>query len=101
LNSYKFSLFFSTLGLRPRHPHAYEPLPAPTEAPVLTAIVGQHHDITLYASTPQHGRPTQLLTNGKFAGFIPQPVGFALEQPSRCYVCPTLCVAGLPQLQEF
>ncbi|MDR1480214.1 MAG: hypothetical protein LBJ00_14860 [Planctomycetaceae bacterium] len=59
-----------SMGLRPRHPHAHEPIPAPTEAPVLTAIVGQHHDITLYASTLQHGRPTKFLTDGKYAGFM-------------------------------
>ncbi|MDR1384138.1 MAG: hypothetical protein LBJ67_09875 [Planctomycetaceae bacterium] len=59
-----------SMGLRPRHPHAHEPIPVPTETPVLTAIVGQHHDVTLYVSTLQHGRPTQFLKDGKFAGFL-------------------------------
>jgi hypothetical protein len=59
-----------SMGLRPRHPHSHKPIPAPTEAPVLTAIVGQHHDVTLYISTLQHGHPTQHIKDGKFAGFM-------------------------------
>ncbi|MDR1268982.1 MAG: hypothetical protein LBK82_05605 [Planctomycetaceae bacterium] len=58
------------MGLRPRHPSAHQPLPIPDEAPVLVAIVGQHHDVTLYVSTLQHGHPTEYLKNGKYAGFI-------------------------------
>jgi hypothetical protein len=58
------------MGLRPRHPHAHQPIPAPTDAPVLTAVVGQHHDVTVYVSTLQHGQPTEFLKNGKYAGFI-------------------------------
>jgi hypothetical protein len=42
----------------------------PTEAPVLTAVVGQHHDVTTYVSTLQHGHPTEYLKDGKYAGFI-------------------------------
>jgi hypothetical protein len=60
----------TAMGLRPRHPHAHQPIPVPDEAPVLTAIVGQHHDVTTYVSTLQHGHPTEFLTNGKYAGFI-------------------------------
>jgi hypothetical protein len=59
-----------SMGLRPRHPHAHQPIPVPTEAPVLTAIVGQHHDVTVYASTLQHGHPTAFLKDGKYAGFM-------------------------------
>jgi hypothetical protein len=59
-----------SMGLRPRHPHAHQPIPLPTDAPVITAVVGQHHDVTTYASTLQHGHPTEFLKNGKYAGFI-------------------------------
>ena len=60
----------TSMGLRPRRPHAHQPIPIPTEAPVLTAVVGQHHDVTNYVSTLQHGHPTEFLKNGKYAGFI-------------------------------
>jgi hypothetical protein len=59
-----------SMGLRPRHSHAHQPIPVPTDAPVLTAIVGQHHDVTTYASTLQHGHPTEFLKDGKYAGFV-------------------------------
>jgi hypothetical protein len=59
-----------SMGLRPRHPHAHQPIPIPTESLVLTAIVGQHHDITVYVSTLQHGHPTEYLKDGQYAGFI-------------------------------
>ncbi|MDR2763180.1 MAG: hypothetical protein LBB88_11290 [Planctomycetaceae bacterium] len=62
----------TSMGLRPRHPHAHLPIPVPTDAPVITAIVGQHHDITVYASTLQHGHPTEYLKDGKYAGFLLQ-----------------------------
>ena len=60
----------TSMGLRPRHPHAHQPIPVPTEAPVLTAVVGQHHDVTVYVSTLQHGHPTEFLKDGKYAGFM-------------------------------
>jgi hypothetical protein len=59
-----------SMGLRPRRPHARQPLPAPNEAPMLTAIVGQHHDVTVYVSGLQHGHPTERLKNEKYAGFL-------------------------------
>jgi hypothetical protein len=59
-----------SMGLRPRHPHAHQPIPVPTEAPILTAVVGQHHDTTVYVSTLQHGHPTEFLKDGKYAGFV-------------------------------
>jgi hypothetical protein len=59
-----------SMGLRPRHPHAHQPIPVPTDAPVITAVVGQHHDVTAYASTLQHGHPTEFLKDGKYAGFV-------------------------------
>jgi hypothetical protein len=60
----------TAMGLRPRHPHAHLPDPVPTEAPVLTVIVGQHHDVTAYVSTLQKGHPSEFLAKGKYAGFI-------------------------------
>jgi hypothetical protein len=51
------------LGLRPRHPSAHQPIPAPTEAPVLTLLTGQHHDIDIYLYDNQAGHPTEFLTN--------------------------------------
>jgi hypothetical protein len=58
------------MGLRPRHQHAHQPTPPPTTAPVLTAIVGQHHDIDAYVSSLQHGHPTQYLKDGNYYGFL-------------------------------
>jgi hypothetical protein len=60
----------TAMGLRPRHPHSHQPLPVPTDVPVLTAVVGQHHDVIVYASTLQHGHPTAHLKDGKYAGFL-------------------------------
>jgi hypothetical protein len=60
----------TSMGLRPRHFHTRQPLPIPSEAPVLTAIVGQHHDVTVYVSNLQHGHPTERLKNEKYAGFL-------------------------------
>jgi hypothetical protein len=60
----------SDMALRPRHPGAHQPIGIPTEAPVLVVVVGQHHDVTTYVSTLQHGHPTEYLKDGKYAGFI-------------------------------
>jgi hypothetical protein len=60
----------SDMALRPRHPGSHQPIGIPTVAPVLLVIVGQHHDVTTYVSTPQHGHPTEYLKDGKYAGFI-------------------------------
>ncbi|MDR1140614.1 MAG: hypothetical protein LBL62_02910 [Planctomycetaceae bacterium] len=62
----------SDMALRPRHPGAHQPIDVPTEAPVLAVIVGQHHDVTVYVSTLQHGHPTHFLKDGKYAGFMLQ-----------------------------
>jgi hypothetical protein len=59
----------ATMKLRPRHPHAHQPRPVPVEAPVLTVITGQHHDITVYVATLQHGHPTEYLGAG-YHGFL-------------------------------
>ncbi|MDR1291491.1 MAG: hypothetical protein LBK06_09850 [Planctomycetaceae bacterium] len=60
------------MGLRPRHPGGHLPIPVPDEAPDLSVVVGQHHDVTIYVSTLQHGHPTHYLKDGKYAGFICQ-----------------------------
>ena len=57
------------MGLRPRHTHVSLPKPAPDEAPEVTAVVGQHHDVTVYVSKAQHGEPVRSL-NTKYYGFI-------------------------------
>jgi hypothetical protein len=41
----------------------------PTEVPVLSAVVGQHHEVTVYVSKPQLGRPVEFLKNPKYYGF--------------------------------
>ncbi|MDR3236332.1 MAG: hypothetical protein LBT48_06360 [Prevotellaceae bacterium] len=58
------------MGLRPRQHHASLPLPDPTEAPEITAVVGQHHDVTVYVSVAQHGHPAEYLKKKGYAGFI-------------------------------
>jgi hypothetical protein len=60
------------MGLRPRHPGGHLPIPVPEEAPDLSVVVGQHHDVVVYVSTLQHGHPTRYLKDGKYAGFICQ-----------------------------
>ncbi|MDR2114841.1 MAG: hypothetical protein LBP87_00510 [Planctomycetaceae bacterium] len=59
-----------SMGLRPRQQAAHQPIPIPDDVPVLTAVVGQHHELTVYASTLQHGHPTDHVQTGKYAGFI-------------------------------
>jgi hypothetical protein len=58
------------MGLPSRIHHVHQPLPAPTEAPVMTAVVGQHHDVTVYVSRPQHGHPSQHLAKSGYHGFV-------------------------------
>jgi hypothetical protein len=58
------------MGLPSRIHHAHQPIPVPTEAPVMTVIVGQHHDVTVYVSRPQHGHPSQHLSKSSYHGFV-------------------------------
>ncbi|MDR0609373.1 MAG: hypothetical protein LBG58_04640 [Planctomycetaceae bacterium] len=60
----------TSMGLRPRRFHARQPIPVPTEVPVITPVVGQHHNLTVYAATLQLGHPTESLKIGKYAGFL-------------------------------
>jgi hypothetical protein len=39
-----------SIGLPSREHHAHLPIPVPVEAPVLSVVTGQHHDITVYVS---------------------------------------------------
>jgi hypothetical protein len=57
------------MSLRPRHTHTALPKPEPDEAPEVTAVVGQHHNVTVYVSKAQHGEPVRSL-NTKYYGFI-------------------------------
>ncbi|MDR3197435.1 MAG: hypothetical protein LBU34_06145 [Planctomycetaceae bacterium] len=59
-----------SMGLRPRRRSAHQPIPVPAETPMLTAVVGQHHTVTVYVSTLQHGHPTEFLKDKKYAGFV-------------------------------
>ncbi|MDR0692078.1 MAG: hypothetical protein LBF69_03465 [Prevotellaceae bacterium] len=43
------------MGLPSREHHFHEPLPEPADAPEDSVVSGQHHDISVYVSTPQHG----------------------------------------------
>jgi hypothetical protein len=56
------------MGLRSRVHHAHEPKPRPDEAPVLR-VVKQHDEMTAYVSRPEHGHPTQSVTQQSYAGF--------------------------------
>jgi hypothetical protein len=56
------------MGLRPRQHHASEPLPPPTEEPVLTTV--RHHgQITAYVALQEHGQPTQSTKRKHYRGF--------------------------------
>jgi hypothetical protein len=58
------------MGLPSREHHFHQPLPVPGEAPKVSVIVGQHHDVTLYVSIPQYGHPSEFLTKKGYHGFV-------------------------------
>jgi hypothetical protein len=58
------------MDLPPRKHHYHGPLPAPAEAPEPTAIVGQHHDVTVYVAVEITGQPVDTLTKKGYHGFI-------------------------------
>jgi hypothetical protein len=58
------------MGLPSREHHFHQPLPVPGEAPEVSVMVGQHHDVTLYVAIPQHGQPSEFLTKKGFHGFV-------------------------------
>ena len=58
------------MGLPSRIHHSHERLPVPSDAPEVTAVVGQHHDITVYVAIPQHGHPSEYLKKKGYHGFV-------------------------------
>jgi hypothetical protein len=56
------------MGLRPRHRHAHEPLPRPSEELVLS-VRKQHGEITVYAARPEHGHSDSKVTPVHYHGF--------------------------------
>jgi hypothetical protein len=58
------------MGLRPRHQPAHQPSPVPTENPILSAATLHHYEIDTYASTMQHGHPTEFLSDTKYGGYM-------------------------------
>ncbi|MDR0619704.1 MAG: hypothetical protein LBG17_07400 [Bacteroidales bacterium] len=57
------------MALRPRHHHAFQPLPRPADAPVIS-LHAQHDEITVYASRPEHDQPTATVAPADHFGFI-------------------------------
>jgi hypothetical protein len=60
----------AAMNIRPRHPGAHQPKEPPTEAPALTVLAGDHHDLTAYVATLQHGHPTEYLSDQSYHGFV-------------------------------
>jgi hypothetical protein len=58
------------MGLPSRIHHFKQPDPVPTEAPTMTVVVGQHHDVTVYVSVLQHGHPSEYLSKKDYYGFV-------------------------------
>jgi hypothetical protein len=58
------------MGFRSRVNHAREPLPVPDDAPELTVIAGQHHEVTIFASMPLHGRPVGSMRKKSYYGLV-------------------------------
>jgi hypothetical protein len=57
------------MGLRPRHPHFHQPLPRPTDTPVIS-VKKLHDEITVYAAQPEHDQPTASVAPKDHYGFI-------------------------------
>jgi hypothetical protein len=58
------------MHLRPRRRVARQPKPPPADAPVLTIIAGQHHDLTACATPLPHGHPVEHLAGRNHYGFL-------------------------------
>jgi hypothetical protein len=56
------------MGLRPRVHHVSEPMPRPTEAPVIR-VIKQHGEMAVYVSRAERGQPTQTATQKHYYGF--------------------------------
>jgi hypothetical protein len=58
------------MGLRPRQHAANQPLPLPTEEPVIS-VVRHHDELTVYVARPEHNQPnTTVAPLKKYHGFI-------------------------------
>jgi hypothetical protein len=60
------------MGIRPRHPVHHQPLPPPTEAPIVGLVTGQHHDLDVYFYKNQAGHPTTYLADPADYGVLLQ-----------------------------
>jgi hypothetical protein len=60
------------MGIRPRHPVHHQPLPPPTEAPIISLVTGQHHDVDIYLFNNQAGHPTTYLADPNHYGALLQ-----------------------------
>jgi hypothetical protein len=69
-NTYISEEDLAAMGLPSREHHFHMPIPPPHEAPDLIAIVGQHHDVDLYASILQHGQPSEFVTKKEYHGLV-------------------------------
>ena len=56
------------MELRTRKHSAHQPLPRPTEAPVVE-VVRRHGEMTVFVSIAEHGHPTQSATRSVYHGF--------------------------------
>jgi hypothetical protein len=54
-----------SMGFPSRHHQSREPLPAPEDAPELTVITGQRHEVILYGSVPLRGHPVESVRKKK------------------------------------
>jgi hypothetical protein len=59
-----------SMGLPSREHHFHPPVEVPKDAPEVVAMVGQHHDVTVYVAIPQHGQPSEFLKKAGYYGFV-------------------------------
>ncbi|MDR0668215.1 MAG: hypothetical protein LBF90_06330 [Prevotellaceae bacterium] len=57
------------MGLRSRHSRRYAPLPRPTD-PIVLSVKRRHDEMTVHASRPEHGHPTDGVGVKKHYGFM-------------------------------
>jgi hypothetical protein len=56
------------MGLRPRHPHAHQPLPRPNKT-IVISVRRQHDEMTVYAMRPEENQPTATVGPSQYFGF--------------------------------
>jgi hypothetical protein len=42
----------------------------PSEAPDITVVIGQHHDVSIHVSIPQYGQPSEYVTQKGYHSFV-------------------------------